>query len=170
MSAKQPTSTSITPSTGMMIRPKIQFLARSDLLVWGQRGVILAHLEGDAHKAEQGKRHDDVAEDLQGDHAAIDGAAGGGGQRLLVAASLGHQEREVGQVVALAHRLTLVAGFGDNLFEWGKSDNQNISHNRGNLQLSFKAYDLFLAKITNGICQPPTLIIIIRLWKHAICT
>ena len=76
-----------------------------------------AHLVGDGEEAQDGEDDDDVAEDLEGNDASVD-ASGGGGQGPICAVTLGHQEREVGQVVALAHRLSLVAGFGDNLYEW----------------------------------------------------
>ena len=73
-----------------------------------------AHLVGDGEEAQDGEDDDDVAEDLEGNDASVD-AAGGGGQSPLCAATLGHQEREVGQVVALAHRLHVAAGVRHNL-------------------------------------------------------
>ena len=73
-----------------------------------------AHLVGDGEKAQDGEDDDDVAEDLEGNDASVD-AAGGGGQGPLCAVTLGHQEREVGEVVALAHRLHVAAGVRHNL-------------------------------------------------------
>ena len=73
-----------------------------------------AYLVGDRKEAEYGKDHDDVAEDLEGNHAFVD-ATGGSSQRPLAAVSLGHQECKVGEMIALTDRLSIVAGVGNNL-------------------------------------------------------
>ena len=73
-----------------------------------------AHLVGDGEEAQDGEDDDDVAEDLEGNDASVD-AAGGRSQSSLCAVTLGHQEREVGEVVALAHRLHVAAGVRHNL-------------------------------------------------------
>ena len=75
-----------------------------------------AHLVGDGEEAQDGEDDDDVAEDLEGNDAPVD-AAGGSGQGPLCAVTLGHQEREVGEVVALAHRLHVAAGVRHTLDE-----------------------------------------------------
>ena len=72
------------------------------------------HLVGEGKETEYGEDHDDVAEDLEGNHAFVDSTSGSG-QRSLFAVTLGHQKCEVGEVVALTDCLLVVAGIGYNL-------------------------------------------------------
>ena len=87
---------------------------KKTLKIFGLTETDDAYLVGDGKEAQYGEDHDDVAEDLEGNHAFVD-ATGGSSQSPLAAVTLGHQECKVGEMIALTDRLSIVADIGNNL-------------------------------------------------------